>query len=115
MVERIYVGVLHGRPGPTITMPVGLNQHQSAALQATFPHPAADRLPGEGTSLVEMCKHLEVSEHTHDRWRNINGLIKADDAKRLKELEKENARWRWIVADQPLEIDMLKELNRGDS
>ena len=73
-----------------------------------------DRMLGEGTPLVEVCKHLEVTEQTYYRWRNQYGGMKADDAKRLKELEKENARLKRIVADQALDIDMLKELNRGD-
>jgi transposase-like protein len=57
---------------------------------------------------------LEVTEQTYYRWRNQYGGMKADDAKRLKELEKENARLKRIVADQALDIDMLKELNRGN-
>ena len=76
----------------------------------------ADRMLGEGTALVEVCKHLEVTEQTYYRWRNQYGGMKADDAKRLKEREKEkeNARLKRIVADQALDIDMLKELNRGN-
>ena len=73
-----------------------------------------DRLLGEGVSLVEVCKHLEVVEQTYYRWRNQYGGMKADDAKRLKELEKENVRLKCIVADQGLDVDMLKELNRGN-
>jgi len=63
---------------------------------------------------VEVCKHLEVTEQTYYRWRNQYGGMKADDAKRLKELEKENARLKRLVADQALDIDMLKEVNRGN-
>ena len=63
---------------------------------------------------MEVCKHLEVSEQTYYRWRNQYGGMKADDAKRLKELERENSRLKRIVADQVLDIDMLKELNRGN-
>ena len=74
----------------------------------------ADRLLGEGTALVEVCKHLEVTDQTCYRWRNQYGEMKADDAKRLKELEKENARLKRLVADQALDIDMLKEVNRGN-
>ena len=74
----------------------------------------ADRLLGEETALVEVCKHLEVTEATYYRWRNQYGGMKADDAKRLKELEKENARLKRLVADQALDIDMLKEVNRGN-
>ena len=74
----------------------------------------ADRLIGEGTALVEVCKHLEVTEATYYRWRNQYGGMKAEDAKRLKELEKENARLKRLVADQALDIDMLKEVSRGN-
>ena len=75
----------------------------------------ADRMLGEGTALVEVCKHLEVTEQTYYRWRNQYGGMKADDVKRLRELEKENARLKRIVADQALDIDMLGDLSRGAS
>jgi putative transposase len=55
-----------------------------------------------------------VSEPTYHRWRTQYGGMKADDTKRLKELEKENQRLKKIVADQALDIDMLKELSRGN-
>ncbi len=74
----------------------------------------ADRLLGEGSSMVQVCKHLEVTEQTYYRWRNQYGGMKADDTKRLKELERENSRLKKIVADQALDIDMLKEVNRGN-
>ena len=67
---------------------------------------------GQGTGLAEVCKQLETSEPTWHRWVAQYGGMKADDAKRLKELERENARLKKIVADQLLDIDMLKELNR---
>jgi transposase-like protein len=60
------------------------------------------------------ARQLEITESTWHRWRNQYGGMKADDAKRLKELEKENSRLKKIVADQALDIDMLKELNRGN-
>ena len=53
-------------------------------------------------------------EQTYYRWRSQFGGMKADDAKRLKDLEKENARLKRIVADQVLDNAMLKELNRGN-
>ena len=74
----------------------------------------ADRMLGEGRPMVEVCKHLEGTEQTYYRWRNQYGGIKADDAKRLKELERENQRLKRIVVDQALDIDMLKEVNRGN-
>lgn len=73
-----------------------------------------EKLLGQGHSLAEVAKHLEISEATWHRWVAQYGGMKADDAKRLKELERENARLKKIVADQALDIDMLKELNRGN-
>ena len=77
----------------------------------------ADRMLGEGQPMVEVCKHLEVTEQTYYRWRNQYGgewAWQVDDSKRLKELERENQRLKRIVADQALDIDMLKEVNRGN-
>ena len=70
----------------------------------------ADKLLAQGKTVEEVARHLEISEKTFHRWRNQYGGMKADDAKRLKELEKENQRLKKIVADQALDIDMLKEL-----
>jgi putative transposase len=71
----------------------------------------ADRLLGEGFELPDVLKELEVSEATYHRWRAQFGGMKADDVKRLKELE--NAKLKRIVADQLLDIEGLKELSRG--
>jgi putative transposase len=64
----------------------------------------ADRLLGEGKTIPEVARALEVSEATYHRWQRQFGGMKADDAKRLKELEKENARLKLIVADKELEV-----------
>jgi putative transposase len=74
----------------------------------------ADRLISEGMELPEVFKHLEVAEATYHRWRNQYGGMKADDVKRLKELEVENQRLKRIVADQVLENQALKEIARGN-
>jgi putative transposase len=74
----------------------------------------ADRLLGEGVELPEVCKQLEVSEATYHRWRAQFGGMKADDVKRLKELEVENVRLKRIVADQTLHISALEEVSRGN-
>jgi putative transposase len=74
----------------------------------------ADRLLSEGTELPEVFKHLEIAEATYHRWRNQYGGMKADDVKRLKELEAENATLKRIVADQVLNIAALNEVNRGN-
>lgn len=73
-----------------------------------------EKLLGQGAELLEVLKHLEITEATWYRWRNQYGGMKADDAKRLKDLERENARLKKMVAEQALDIDMLKELNRGN-
>ena len=69
---------------------------------------------GEGKELDEVVRHLEVTESTYHRWRNQFGGMKADDAKRLRELERENTRLKRIVADKELEIDALREISRGN-
>ena len=74
----------------------------------------ADRLLGEGKTIAEVARALEVSENTYHRWRNQFGGMKADDAKRLKELERENARLKTIVADKELEVVALKEVAKGN-
>ena len=74
----------------------------------------ADKLLAQGKSVEEVARHLEISEATFHRWRNQYGGMKADDARELRELRKENQRLKKIVADQALDIDMLKELNRGN-
>jgi transposase-like protein len=74
----------------------------------------AERLLGEGMTIAEAAKALEISEQTFHRWRNQYGGMKADDAKRLKELERENARLKTIVADQALQCQALKEVARGN-
>lgn len=74
----------------------------------------ADRLLDEGADVAAVARHLEVSEQTYHRWRNQYGGMKADDVKRLRELERENARLKRIVADKELEIDALRELSQGN-
>jgi putative transposase len=74
----------------------------------------AERMLGEGKTIPEAAKELGISENTYHRWRNQYGGMKADDAKRLKELERENASLKAIVADQALEVRALKEVAKGN-
>jgi transposase-like protein len=74
----------------------------------------ADRLLSEGKEVGEVCRQLEISEPTYHRWRNQYGGMKAHEAKRLKELERENAHLKAIVADQALENRALKEVAKGN-
>src|SRR2546430_13507934 len=70
----------------------------------------AERLLAEGKAISEVAKQLDVSEDTFHRWRAQYGGMKADDVKRLKELERENLKLKRIVADKELAIDALKEV-----
>ena len=73
-----------------------------------------EKLLAEGKTIEEVSRHLEISEQTWHRWRNQYGGMKADDAKRLKELEKENARLKKLLAEAELDKSMLKELVEGN-
>ncbi len=61
-----------------------------------------------------LCRHLEVSVQTYQRWRSQFKAMRPEDVVRLKALEKENARLKRIVGDQALDIDMLREVARGN-
>ncbi len=74
----------------------------------------ADAQIAAGTSVPEVARRLGISEATFHRWRNQYGGMKADAMKRLKELEKENARLKKIVADQAVDISVLKEVSGGN-
>lgn len=74
----------------------------------------ADRMLAEGKGIPEVAKALEVSEQTFHRWRNQYGGMKANDAKELRELRRENAKLKQIVADQALEVRGLKEIAKGN-
>ena len=74
----------------------------------------ADAMLNAGKDLAAVLQALEVSQSTFDRWRNQYGGMKAEEAKRLKELEDENRRLKQIVADQALDIQMLKHVASGN-
>ena len=67
---------------------------------------------GEPMKLV--CKKIGVTEQTYYRWRKEYGGLRLDQAKRLREMEKENARLKKLVADQALDISILKEVSKGN-
>jgi len=69
----------------------------------------ADAMLATGASIGQICQKLEVSEATLHRWRNQYGGMKAGEAKRLKELEQENARLKKAIADLTLDKQILKE------
>ena len=74
----------------------------------------ADRLQAEGADVDAVCRHLEMAVQTYQRWRAQYRAMRPEDVVRLKALEKENARLKRIVGDQALDIDMLREVARGN-
>jgi putative transposase len=75
----------------------------------------ADRMLVEGREIADVCRELQVSEQTYYRWRNQFGGLKAEDVKRLKDLERENATLKRLLAEAELEKAALKEIARGNS
>ena len=73
-----------------------------------------DKLLNDGQDLAEVCRHLQIAESTWHRLKGQYGGMKANDAKRLKELETENRRLKNIVADLTLDVAMLKEVAKGN-
>jgi transposase-like protein len=67
-----------------------------------------------GLPLGQVCQKLGVSEGTFYRWRNLYGGMKADEMKRLKQLESENRRLKKLVADLSLDNQILKEVTEGN-
>jgi putative transposase len=91
-----------------------VKRHRHTPEQVVRKLPEGERLLDEGKDLTEVLRTLEISEPTWHRWRAQYGGLKASEAKRLKELEAENARLKKLVANQALDIDMLKELAEGN-
>jgi len=69
---------------------------------------------GKGSSVATVCKLLGVTEPTYYRWRKEYGGLKTDQAKKLKALEKENARLKRLLADAELDKAMLREVASGN-
>ena len=69
---------------------------------------------GTGSSVAAVCKLLGVTEQTYYRWRKEYGGLKTDQAKKLKELERENARLKRLLADAELDKAILKEAASGN-
>ena len=74
----------------------------------------AEVLLARGETVGEVCRQLGITSNTYYRWRKEYGGLEVDQAKRLKELERENARLKKVVADQVLDIAILKEASRGN-
>ena len=74
----------------------------------------ADVLLGKGTKVPEVCKQLEITEQTYYRWRQKVGGMQPEMAKELKTLQNENARLKKMVAEQALDMEILKEATTGN-
>ncbi len=69
---------------------------------------------GSGSTVADVSKKLGVSENTFHRWRAQYGGMRTPDTKRLRDLEKENTRLKRIVADQAVDISVLREVAKGN-
>jgi len=74
----------------------------------------ADRMLADGNDVAAVCRELGVSEQSYYRWRNQYGGLNAEDAKRLKELEKQNGILKRLLVEAELEKAALKELAEGN-
>ena len=74
----------------------------------------ADVLIGKGNSVPEVCREIEVSQHTYYRWRQKYGGMSPDMVKQLRAVQKENAQLKRLVADQALDISILKVAAEGN-
>lgn len=69
----------------------------------------ADVLISQGRTVTQACKQISVTDQTYYRWRKEYGGLKTDQAKRLKELERENSRLKRLLADAELDKAILRE------
>ena len=74
----------------------------------------SDRLLGQGKTMSEVCKEIEVTDATYYRWRQKYGGMSPDMIKQLKAVQKENAQLKRLVADQALDISILKVAAEGN-
>jgi len=74
----------------------------------------ADVALGKGQKVPDICKELEIIEQTYYRWRQKYGGMAPEMAKQLKSLEKENSRLKKLVAEQALDMEILKEAAKGN-
>ncbi len=89
---------------------VGMKSKRHTPEQVIRKLAEGDKLLNEGATVGEVARQFAITETTWYRWKNQYGGMKANDAKKLKELEKENSRLKTIVADLTLDNAMLKEL-----
>ena len=93
---------------------VELMQKKHSGPQIVAKLREADRLLGQGKTVPEICKELEVTDATYYRWRQKYGGMSPDMVKQLRAVQKENAQLKRVVADQALDISILKVAAEGN-
>ncbi len=91
-----------------------MSQKRHGADQIIAKLRRADVELGKGIKVPDVCKTLEISEQTYYRWRQKYGGMQPEMVKQLKALEKENARLKKMVAEQALDMEILKEAAKGN-
>jgi transposase-like protein len=89
------------------------NKHKTEQIIDILRQAHADL--AKGSTVQQVCNRVGISEQTYYRWRNRYAEVKADDMKKLKDLERENHRLKKIIADQALEISLLKDSIKAKS
>ena len=91
-----------------------MSQKQHSVDQIIAKLRRADVLLGQDTKVPEICKQLKIAEQTYYRWRQKYGGMQPEMTKQFKTLEKENARLKKMVAEQALDMEILKEAAKGN-
>jgi putative transposase len=91
-----------------------MKRHRHTPEQVVRKLREGERLLNEGKDIAEVVRHLEIAGSTWIRWKSQYGGMKADEAKRLRQLEVENARLKKLLAEAELDKAMLKELAEGN-
>jgi len=94
--------------------PITMKRHRHTPEQVIRKLREGEHLLNNGKDLTEVLRQLEISEASWNRWRSQYGGMKADGAKRLRELETQNARLKKLLAEAELDKAMLKELAEGN-
>ena len=84
------------------------------AEQIIRKHKTAEQLIAQGKTVADVCRPIEVTQPNYQRWKQQYVGMQAEEAKRLTQLEKENARLKELLAEAELENAMLKELAEGN-
>ena len=91
-----------------------MGQKRHGADEIVAKHGRADVELGKGKKVPDVCKLLDITEQTYYRWRQKYGGMQPDMVKELKALQKENARLKRMVANQALDMEILKEAAKGN-